>query len=211
MATSPDVPFVLPPNTTPSQFSAYLKRVRAIVGDENVTVVTSDDHPDLSSPTSYLSPAKAHDMYHILPKTYFLASAVVAPRSVPEVQALMRLSTELGNIPVWPFSAGRNVGYGGAAPRVPGSVGLDLGRNMRRVLDINEKAATCLVEPGVTYADLYAELVKRGLEDKLWVDTPDLGGGSVLGNCVERGVGYTPYGDHFMVRFLSFFICLCGP
>ena len=23
---------------------------------------------------------------------------------------------------------------------------------------------------------------------------PDLGGGSVLGNTVERGVGYTPYG-----------------
>lgn len=131
---------------------------------------------------------------------------MISPRNVPEVQALMRLSTEL-TIPVWPFSGGRNVGYGGAAPRVPGSVGLDLGRNMNRVLDINPKAATCLVEPGVTYADLYAELVRRGLEDKLWVDTPDLGGGSVLGNCVERGVGYTPYGDHFMVSVsLSLFV-----
>lgn len=118
----------------------------------------------------------------------------------------MRLSTEL-SIPVWPFSGGRNVGYGGAAPRVPGSVGLDLGRHMNRVLDVSEKTATCLVEPGVTYFDLYAELVRRGLEDKLWVDTPDLGGGSVLGNCVERGVGYTPYGDHFMV---SFFVVLFG-
>ncbi|KAJ4397695.1 hypothetical protein N0V93_001929 [Gnomoniopsis smithogilvyi] len=199
MTSEPDLPLVLPPETTASQFKSYLTRAREIVNDSNVTVITSDAHPDLTGPNSYLSPAKAHDMYHILPKTHFLASAVVSPRNVPEVQALMRLSTEL-SIPVWPFSGGRNVGYGGAAPRVPGSVGLDLGRHMNRVLDVNEKSATCLVEPGVTYFDLYAELVRRGLEDKLWVDTPDLGGGSVLGNCVERGVGYTPYGDHFMMH-----------
>lgn len=31
----------------------------------------------------------------------------------------------------------------------------------------------------------------------LWIDTPDLGGGSVLGDAIDRGVGYTPYGDHF--------------
>lgn len=51
-----------------------------------------------------------------------------------------------------------------------------------------------LVEPGVTYADLYQYLVDRKLEHKLWIDCPDLGGGSVLGNTMERGVGYTPYG-----------------
>tara|TARA_R110002003_G_scaffold3_15_gene82 strand:+ start:4943 stop:6133 length:1191 start_codon:yes stop_codon:yes gene_type:complete len=32
------------------------------------------------------------------------------------------------------------------------------------------------------------------------LDVPDLGGGSVLGNTLERGVGYTPYGDHFMMH-----------
>lgn len=37
--------------------------------------------------------------------------------------------------------------------------------------------------------------MKKGLP--LWIDTPDLGGGSVLGNAIDRGVGYTPYGDHF--------------
>ena len=26
---------------------------------------------------------------------------------------------------------------------------------------------------------------------------PDLGGGSVIGNALEHGVGYTPLGDHF--------------
>jgi hypothetical protein len=38
------------------------------------------------------------------------------------------------------------------------------------------------------------------LRDKLWIDVPDLGGGSVIGNTVERGVGYTPYGDHCMMH-----------
>lgn len=51
------------------------------------------------------------------------------------------------------------------------------------------------MEPGVTYFKLYEEIQSRGLP--LWIDTPDLGGGSVLGNAIDRGVGYTPYGDHF--------------
>ena len=30
------------------------------------------------------------------------------------------------------------------------------------------------------------------------LDCPDLGWGIVVGNTLDRGVGYTPYGDHFM-------------
>lgn len=47
---------------------------------------------------------------------------------------------------------------------------------------------------GVTYHALHDYLVEHNLSDKLWLDTPDLGGGSVLGNMLDRGVGYTPYG-----------------
>ncbi|PMD43477.1 vanillyl alcohol oxidase [Hyaloscypha variabilis F] len=90
---------------------------------------------------------------------------------------------------------GRNLGYGGASPRVPGSVVIDLGRKMNKVLNIDGENASCMVEPGVSYFKLYEEIQKTGL--KLWIDTPDLGGGSVLGNAIDRGVGYTPYGDHF--------------
>jgi hypothetical protein len=32
---------------------------------------------------------------------------------------------------------------------------------------------------------------------------PDLGGGSVLGNTMERGVGYTPYGGKYHHECLS--------
>lgn len=178
-------PLVLPPGTDAAQFEAYISGAAGIVGAENVTVITSADE---LTKESYLDPSKAHDMFHVFDKDYFVASAVVAPRKVTEVQAIMRLCNEF-KIPVWPFSIGRNVGYGGASPRVPGSVGLDMGRNMNRVLEVNEPNAYCLVEPGVTYSGLYDYLVEKKLNDKLWVDTPDLGGGSVLGNCIERGVG----------------------
>ena len=38
-------------------------------------------------------------------------------------------------------------------------------------------------------SDLHDYLVEHGLRDKLWVDVPDLGGGSVIGNTIERGMG----------------------
>lgn len=43
----------------------------------------------------------------------------------------MRLCDEF-EVPVWPFSIGRTIGYGFAAPRVPGGTGLDMGKNMAR-------------------------------------------------------------------------------
>ncbi|KAF4306583.1 FAD-linked oxidase [Botryosphaeria dothidea] len=189
-------PLVLPPGIDTAHFEAYLQRAVEIVGAENVTVISNADE---LTKESYLDPSKAHDMFHVFDKDYFIASAVAAPKKVAEVQAVMRLCNEF-KVPVWPFSIGRNVGYGGAAPRVPGSIGLDMGRNMNRVLEVNVQNAYCLVEPGVTYTDLYDHMVENKLNEKLWIDVPDLGGGSVLGNCIERGVGYTPYGDHFMMH-----------
>jgi len=56
---------------------------------------------------------------------------------------------------------------------------------MNRILEVNEKYAYALVEPGVTFFDLYKYIQDHKL--KLWVDVPDLGGGSILGNTVERG------------------------
>ncbi|KAI4716268.1 FAD-linked oxidase-like protein [Aureobasidium sp. EXF-10727] len=177
-------PLTLPPNTSLEKFNNFMQRIADIVGVENATVISSDDE---LKHESYLDPSKAYDMYHVTPKEYFVSSAVVAPRNVPDVQAIMRLCNEF-EIPVWPFSIGRKVGYGGAAPRVPGSVGLDMGKNMAKILEVNVDGAFAFVEPG------------NNLREKLWIDVPDLGGGSVIGNTVERGVGYTPYGDHWMMH-----------
>lgn len=108
-------------------------------------------------------------MHAILDRDYFVTSAVISPRSVPEVQSMMRLCTETG-VPVWPYSIGRNTGYGGAAPRVPGSIGLNLGRNMNKVLNVDTEDAWALVEPGVTFMSLHDHLEKNGLREKVWLD-----------------------------------------
>ena len=54
----------------------------------------------------------------------------------------------------------------------------------------------------MTFHALHNYLVEHNLRDKLWLDVPDLGGGSVLGNTLERGVGYTPYGGELRVLLL---------
>ncbi len=64
-----------------------------------------------------------------------------------------------------------------------------MGKNMSKVLEVNVDGAYCILEPGVTFIDLHNHLVENNLRDHLWVDVPDLGGGSVIGNTVERGVG----------------------
>jgi (+)-pinoresinol hydroxylase len=124
-----------------------------------------------------------------------LASAAIAPASVEEVQAVVRIANER-RIPLYPISTGRNLGYGGAAPALSGSVVLDLKR-MNRVLDVNESNASALVEPGVSYFDLYRHIQERGL--KVWLDPPDPGWGSLIGNALDRGGGQTahPYRNHF--------------
>jgi (+)-pinoresinol hydroxylase len=68
---------------------------------------------------------------------------------------------------------------------------------MNRILDVSERNAYALVEPGVSYFDLYRHIRQNKL--KLWVDVPDPGWGSPLGNALERGAGYTlsPYRDHW--------------
>ncbi|KAK9424057.1 putative Vanillyl-alcohol oxidase [Seiridium unicorne] len=195
-STSARDPIVLPPHTNSQKFHDFIRRAIEVVGHENVAVIRN---PEQFSQQDYMNSSKAHDMFHVLEKEYFLASAVITPRHVPDVQDMMRLVNEF-DIPVWPFSTGRNIGYGGAAPRVPGSVGLDLGLHMNKVLEVNTDAAYALVEPGVSYFALHEYLVENKLRDKVWTDVPDLGGGSIIGNTLERGVGYTPYGDHWMMH-----------
>lgn len=183
-------PLALPSDISPEKFAKFIGRAAGIVGNENIAIISSADQ---LSDGSYLEQPFSHDPYHVLEHDSFLASAVICPRSVPDVQALVRLAAE-SSTPLWPTSIGRNVGYGGAAPRVRGSVVLNLGKHMNRILEVNVEGAYALVEPGVTFMDLHKYLVEHNLRDKLWVDVPDLGGGSVLGNTLERGVGYTPYG-----------------
>ncbi|KAK5174373.1 uncharacterized protein LTR77_001453 [Saxophila tyrrhenica] len=182
-------PARLPPGLSESDFSTAVKDLRQSIGAENVVI---NDQPLKDG--WYLEHPNTHDAFHVVEQEELVCSAVVYPGSTEEVQKVVRWANK-HLIPIYPISIGRNVGYGGAAPRVPGGVVLDLGKRMHSILNVDGENASCMVEPGVTYFKLYEEIQNRGLP--LWIDCPDLGGGSVLGNAIDRGVGYTPAGDHF--------------
>ena len=174
----------VPPGVSAADFADALAGFRSVVGSE--WVFTSDED---------LGPYR--DAYSIMwnEAEERIASAAVAPFTAEEVQAVMRIANEK-RIPIYPISTGKNLGYGGAAPVLSGSVVLDLKR-MNRILEIDERNSYVLVEPGVTYFDLYRHIHDKEL--KLWIDCPDPGWGSVIGNALDYGGGYThgAYRNHF--------------
>jgi 4-cresol dehydrogenase (hydroxylating) len=138
------------------------------------------------------SPEAHLDPFHLGDPHRYAASAVVSPGSVEEIGVVLRIANE-HRLPLWTISLGKNLGYGGPAPRVPGSVIVELSR-MNRILEVNEDLGYAVLEPGVQFFDLYRHLREHG--HKLWMSSPGLGWGSVVANALERGVGQAPYGDH---------------
>jgi len=51
---------------------------------------------------------------------------------------------------------------------------------MKHILEVNEKLAYIVVEPGVTFFDVCDHLIENNID--LWMSVPALGWGSVLGN-----------------------------
>src|ERR1700761_9166081 len=174
----------LPPGVPSARFTQVLQQWRGVVGADwgFTSDADLDTYRDSYLPL-YGEPAEGG------------ASAVVAPDSVEQVCAVMRIANAAG-VPIYPISTGKNLTYGGSAPAYSGSVILDLKR-MNRILEVSERNAFALVEPGVSYFDLYRYIRERGL--KLWIDCPDPGWGSLIGNSLDHGAGYTnaPFKDHF--------------
>jgi 4-cresol dehydrogenase (hydroxylating) len=120
----------------------------------------------------------------------YTAGAAVLPVSVEQVQEIVRIANR-HSVPLWTHSTGRNNGYGGPAPRVSGSIVVSL-RRMNRVLEIDGECAYAVVEPGVRWFDLYEAIQAGG--HKLMLSIADLGWGSVIGNTLDHGITYLPYG-----------------
>lgn len=119
-------------------------------------------------------------------------AAVVQPTTTEEVQAVVRIANT-HRVPIWVGSQGRNNGYGGSGTIVSGSIIINL-RKMNRVLEINEELGYVVVEPGISYNELYEKVRESGKQ--IMIDPPDLGWGSPIGNAADHGYGYTKYGDH---------------
>ena len=174
----------IPPTIATADFRQALGDWRKVVGEEWVLTADADLDPYRDSYSPFAGEAQERR-----------ASAVVAPDSVQQVQEVVRVANR-HQIPLYPISTGKNLTYGGSAPVYSGSVVLDLKR-MNRILEVSEKNAYALVEPGVSYFDLYRYIREKKL--KLWIDCPDPGWGSLIGNSLDHGAGYTsaPYRDHF--------------
>jgi 4-cresol dehydrogenase (hydroxylating) len=178
-----------PPGIASADFGAALQEFAAVVGKE--WVFTTDEDLDLYR-DSY-SPLRGMPEERI-------GSAAIAPNSAEEVQAVVRIANRFG-VPLYPISTGKNLGYGGAAPVYSGSVVLDLKR-MNRIIEVDDVNHYAIVEPGVSYFDLFDYIQEKKL--KVWIDCPDPGWGSLIGNALDHGVGYT------MPRFRNHFDAHCG-
>ena len=167
----------VPPGLSLADVEAAIGRLVAELGEEKVL-------------TGAAELAEFRDPFQLATSDDYLASAVVLPTTVEEIQAIVAIANET-KVPLWTHGQGRNNGYGGPAPRVSGSIIVSL-RNMNRVLEIDEKLGYAVVEPGVRWFDLY-EAVRAG-GHKLMVSIADLGWGSVVGNSLDNGATYMPYG-----------------
>lgn len=128
-----------------------------------------------------------------------LASAVVYPRTVAQVQAVVKASAT-ANVPIWPVSTGKNFGYGEKSAAYDAGITMVLER-MSRILHVDEQLGFAVIEPGVTYKQLNDHLKQTG--SRLWADASgSTQYASVLGNALDKGRGLTPMADHFG--------CLCG-
>jgi hypothetical protein len=107
---------------------------------------------------------------------------VVRPGSEAEVQALVEWANKTAT-PLIPVSSGAPHFYGDTVPSVPGAVMVDLSR-MTKILRVDRRNRMVVIEPGVTYAQLQAELAKEGMRV-----TPPLyprANKSVIGSLLER-------------------------
>lgn len=175
---------VLPRGVTQKKFNAAVERFRALLGEENVLLKTEQLIPYSKIMMSVESAAHA-------------PSAALTATTVEQVQGIVKICNQY-RIPIWTISTGRNFGYGTAAPVQRGQVILDL-KKMNRIIKIDPDMCTALVEPGVTFQQLYDYIEENKLPLMLSFSAPSAIAGP-LGNTMDRGVGYTPYGEHFMMQ-----------
>lgn len=103
-----DQDLILPPDVTAEGLRMALAEMAKIVGSNNLEVHTrATMKPDKEG--EYFNLPKEHDLFYVLEKDEFLASAVVSPGSVEEVSAIVKLANQY-LVPLWPCSMGCNLG-----------------------------------------------------------------------------------------------------
>jgi 4-cresol dehydrogenase (hydroxylating) len=173
---------ILPQGVSRRDFDAALSEFSAALGAE--WVFRSEEDIALYR--------NAYTPFFGMPEQQRQAGAAVAPASVEQVQQVVRIANKY-KIPLYAISTGRNLGYGGAAPALSGSVVVDLKR-MNKVLEVNVRDAYVLVEPGVSFIDLSRYFVEHNLP--FMVSSAENGAGGPIGNALDHGCSNVR-GDNF--------------
>ncbi|CAG1011873.1 partial 4-cresol dehydrogenase [hydroxylating] flavoprotein subunit, partial [Anaerolineales bacterium] len=145
----------LPKGVSEKAFDSAISEFRNVLGD--TAVLTSATQ--LAPYTKTMMPVS--DAEHT-------PSAALLATTVEQIQKIVAVCNQY-KVPLWTISTGKNLGYGSAAPAQRGQVVLDLKR-MNRILEVDKDLAYALVEPGVTYQQLYDYIKEHKLG--LWLSMP---------------------------------------
>jgi FAD/FMN-containing dehydrogenase len=121
-----------------------------------------------------------------------MPACVVKPANFEEVQGVVKWANEQ-HVPLVPVSSGAPHFRGDTVPGVEGAVIVDLGR-MNKIIRVNRANRVAIVEPGVTFGALQAELSKEGLS--AYLPLSPRSSKSVLASVLEREPILMP-GVHF--------------
>ena len=101
-AATQDIPEKpLPGTLTLADYHKAVAELRKAIGDR---WVFTDDETELRT---------YRDVYSTTPDEAHMPAAAVAPRTVEEIQAILRIARDY-RIPLWTISTGKNYAYGGA-------------------------------------------------------------------------------------------------
>ncbi len=172
----------LPKGVSEETFAKAIQEYRQLLGEDRVRT-------DAAALQPYLSITFAES------EALHAPSAAIYPVTEQEIQSIVAIANK-HKTPLWTICNGENEGYGSCAPASRGQILLDL-RNMKKIIEVDQELGYCLVEPGVTYAELQQHLKNNKIN--LWLDAPAPSANvSVVGNILERGSGYTPYSEDFL-------------
>lgn len=167
--SSSEPQYVLVDDVTPMQFESFVKEGKQFVGAENLFVnLTGQIEPDGHS--DYLSLPHFEDVFKVDEAERFMASGHIQPGSVEQVASVVKLANKCKQ-PLHAISMGQKSRLrwhccASTRNRHPRS------QRRNKVLQIDEESAFYLLEPGVSYFNLYEELQRRN--SQVWIDFPDI-------------------------------------
>ncbi len=147
---------------------AVIEKLTAIAGKENVII----DKETLT-----------HFNYDATERHY-LPDAAITPLNTAQISKIMKICNE-NEIPVTP--QGGKTGLSGGCLPVKGGIILSF-KNMKSIIEIDEKNYTATVEPGVVAADFQKAIKEKGL---FFPPDPSSTVESTIGGNVAENAGYT--------------------